>query len=312
MMAAERVLTAPVCLSIGVFDGVHVGHQHLIRSMVTQAKEHGLVSACLTFDPDPEAVLVPDHPPLALSTVEERVERIRDLGVAHIQVLPFTTELAHQTAYEFLAGLRARYDLRTLCVGSDFALGRERTGTVDVLQDIGQQLGFAVSPTALLEAAGRPVSSTWIRELLAAGDVERASELLGRPYCLEGRVETGMQRGRQLGFPTANVRPPSGRALPADGVYFVRASRTDSQSSSGETWNGVVNLGSRPTFDEHERLLETYLLDFTGDLYGAELRVCFIKQLRGIQRFSGIDELKAQIEKDVVAARQLAGGHTQA
>ncbi len=309
-MAAERMHAGPVCLTIGVFDGVHVGHQHLIRSMLTQAKEHGLVSACLTFDPDPEAVLFPDHPPLALSTVAERVERIRDLGVDHIQVLPFTVELAHQTPDEFLAGLRARYDIRTLCVGSDFALGRERTGTVEILREVGSRRGFTVARIELLQRDGRPISSTWVRELLAAGDVAHAGELLGRPYCLQGLVETGMQRGRQLGFPTANVRPPQGRALPADGVYFVRASRAGSHDE--EPWDGVVNLGARPTFDEHERLLETHLLDFSGDLYGAELSVCFIEQLRGIRRFSGIDELKAQIEKDVAAARQLAAGPDRA
>ncbi len=307
MIDVARVVAAPVCLTIGVFDGVHLGHQYLIRSMLAQAKREGLASACLTFDPDPEAVLVPEHPPLALSSVAERVELIRELGVEHIQVLTFTEALAHQSAAEFIAELRARYDLRTLFVGTDFALGHERTGTVDVLRELGRQQGFSVGAVELLNDHGRPISSTWIRELLAAGDVVRAAELLGRPYCLEGPVETGMRRGRQLGFPTANIRPPKGRALPADGVYFVRVSRVGKGMADERAWNGVINLGARPTFDEMERILETHLLDFSGDLYGARLRVCFIKQLRGIQRFSGIEELRSQIEKDVAAARELAG-----
>jgi riboflavin kinase/FMN adenylyltransferase len=277
--------------------------------MLGYAMSNGLASACVTFDPDPEAVLFPDRPPPVLSTVSERTSRIHALGVEHIDVLPFTEALARLQPEEFLAELRARYDIRILCVGSDFALGRERSGNVDVLRQLGREIGFTVEPVELLRHQDRPISSTWIRELLAGGDVIGAGELLGGPYCLSGVVETGMQRGRQLGFPTANVRPPAGRALPADGVYFVRAVRIDGAGEvSAGPWSGVVNLGARPTFDEMERLLETHLLDFAGDLYGAPLRVCFLRQLRGIQKFSGVEELRAQISRDVEVARELAKG----
>jgi riboflavin kinase/FMN adenylyltransferase len=307
MMERSTRFPRPVCLTIGVFDGVHRGHQHLFRTMLGHAASQGLAPACVTFEPDPEAVLFPDRPPPMLSTVEERVELIRALGVEHIEVLQFTETLARLQPEQFLAEMGTRFDLRLLCIGSDFALGRERAGTVDVLRQLGRQMGFTVEPVELLMRGDRPISSTWIRELLAAGDVSGAGDLLGRAYCLEGVVETGMQRGRQLGFPTANVRPPPGRALPADGVYFVQATRIDSAAESNTVpWSGVVNLGARPTFDETERLIETHLLDFSGDLYGAILRVCFLRQLRGIQKFAGIDELRAQIARDVEAARELA------
>lgn len=303
-MNTSAPLNEPVCLTIGVFDGVHRGHQHLIRTTIEYAAARGLVPACLTFHPDPEAVLAPDRPPPALSTVEERVKLIRALGMPYVQVLEFSEVLARKSPREFLDELRARFRVRVLCVGADFALGHERMGTVDVLRELGREMGFTVEAVDLVRHQGRPISSTWIRELLAAGDVELANELLGRPYCLDGVVESGARRGQQLGFPTANVRPPTGRALPADGVYFVRASRAD--GAGQETWSGVVNLGARPTFEEAERLLEIHLLDFQGDLYGARLSICFLRQLRQIQKFAGVDELRAQIAQDIAVARELA------
>jgi riboflavin kinase/FMN adenylyltransferase len=199
---------------------------------------------------------------------------------------------------------------------------------VRILSELGAERGFGVIAVEPLRHAGRPISSTWIREALGVGDVGLAQELLGRPYCIEGMVVSGMRRGRQLGFPTANVIPPEGRALPADGVYFAHVALAGRQEPNGndarETAEGsamlqsttsagssdpgfaVVNLGARPTFDEPERILEAHVLDYRGDLYGSRLNVCFLRQIRGIQRFAGVDELRDQIGRDVALARDLA------
>lgn len=299
----------PVVMTIGVFDGVHRGHQDLIRGMVEAAAAEDVATVSVTFDPDPEVVLRPEHRHLALSTMEERTALLLSLGIRDVEIVPFTPAVASQTPEEFVDGLCANYQLRSLWVAADFALGRGRSGTVDRLREIGRDRRFEVVAVELLMHGGRPISATWIREALAAGDVRLAAELLGRSYCLRGRVAPGAQRGRTLGFPTANIVPPPGRALPADGVYFVRVSGPElgsaTQGPGDDARYGVVNLGGRPTFEETERLLETHILDFSGELYDSELEVCFVEQLRGIQRFASVDELRAQIERDVAAARRL-------
>src|SRR5581483_11901720 len=272
--------------------------------------EEGLQPIAITFDPDPDRVVHPELPPPALCSLAERRRMLASLG-AQVDVVPFTREVSLETAEEFLGRLQQRYAIAHLWVGEDFALGHERQATVEQLRELGRRMGFAVSAVPLLEHEGRPITSTWIRHALADGDVRLAAALLGRPYCVEGVVEPGAQRGRQIGFPTANVLPPPGRALPADGVYFVevRVRRGPDGSEAGQEETpayGVVNLGSCPTFDEAERLIETHVLDFQGDLYGARLSVSFIEQLRGIRRFAGIEELKTQIERDVAQARQMA------
>lgn len=294
---------APVALTVGVFDGVHRGHQHLVSQMVSWATEHGAQTACVTLDPDPEVVLRPGRRHLGLSTAEERSSLLLGLGLGRVEIVPFTEELAHQTPQEFLQGLQERYQLRALWAGSDFALGRDRAGTVQLLQRIGGDLGFEVIAVDPLREGSRVISSTWIRELLVEGNVAVCTQLLGRPYCIEGVVAPGMRRGHEIGFPTANIAPPPGRAMPADGVYLVRVAMP--LDSEAQRWYGVVNLGGRPTFGEAERLLEAHVLDFEGELYGARLRLCFLGQLRGIQRFASVQELRAQIERDVALAREL-------
>jgi riboflavin kinase/FMN adenylyltransferase len=303
-MTADPTLPRdPVAVTIGVFDGVHRGHQDLISQMVLEARRRGHRSVCVTFDPDPAVVLHPESGQLALSSLAERTERLGALGVDHVEVVPFSRNLASETPEEFIAALQARFELRSLWVGADFALGRDRSGTVETLRAIGQSSGFEVVALELLRHDGRPISATWIRELLREGDVATCATLLGRPHCIGGPVVAGMQRGRQIGFPTANVVPPAGRACPADGVYFVGVRV---QGSGALTGYGVVNLGARPTFAETERLLETYILDFNGDLYGTEIEVCFLQRLRGVRRFEGVGELKTQIERDVALAVELA------
>ena len=297
----------PVALTIGVFDGVHRGHQDLVRQMLEAAARDHLDSACVTFHPDPEVVLRPQQRHIELSTMQDRVTRLIALGIGHVEVVPFNQAVASQTPEEFIDGLCSRYRLRSLWVAANFALGRGRTGTVDRLQGIGAERGFEVQAVDLLVKDDRPISATWIREALAVGDVRLAADLLGRPYCLAGRVAAGARRGRTLGFPTANIVPPLGRALPADGVYFVHVTGGGVESAAASLpRHAVVNLGSRPTFDETERLLETHILDFSGELYDTELEVCFLEQLRGIRKFASVDELREQIERDVAAARELA------
>jgi riboflavin kinase / FMN adenylyltransferase len=309
--------STPVSLAIGVFDGVHRGHQDLLHHTVADAQASGFVPAALTFDPDPETLVHPERDCRSLSTIAEREMLFRQLGIARIEIVSFTPEVAAQTAEEFLSALRERCNYQHLFVGEDFALGHDRAGTVEVLRRLGEERGFLVTGVPLLKHEGRAISSTWIREALAAGDVRLAQTLLGRPYAISGVVETGAQRGRHLGFPTANVAPPPGRALPTDGVYFVEVEVLDAPAEDGRQTNSlragasayaVVNLGGRPTFGETERLLETHILDFQGDIYGAHLRVAFIEQLRGVQRFASVDELRLQIERDVATARRRIAG----
>jgi riboflavin kinase/FMN adenylyltransferase len=299
-MSQPEVEDEPVDLTIGVFDGVHRGHQHLIQQMVAGAAASGRATACVTFDPDPEAVLYPQRQPFGLSSVVERLERLQALGIGRVELLPFTWEIARQSPWEFMSWLHERFRLHRLWVGVDFALGRDRTGTVETLAQIGQTLGFGVVALEPLQEVGRPISSTWIREAVSQGDVSLAASLLGRQYCLEGSVIEGARRGRQLGFPTANVVPPRGRAIPSDGVYFVEA------NWSGISYAAVANLGPRPTFHEAERLLEVHVLDYDGELYGTNLEVCFRQRLREVRKFETVQDLSTQIQKDVATARSLA------
>lgn len=288
-------------VAVGVFDGVHRGHQHLLGAMVEASRRDGRTAICITLDPDPEAVLHPEQPWAALCRVEERLERLRALELDSVEILSFDARVARQSADEFVDWLIARYPVAGLWGGLDFALGRERSGTIDALRALGSARGFQVVSIDRLEEEGHPISATRIRQLLRAGEVELAARLLGRPYTLSGEVAHGAERGRLLGFPTANVVPTDGLVLPADGVYFVGA------QGEGLRTFGVANLGSRPTFEEHERLLETHLLDFSGDLYGATLVVSFLSQLRPTRKFGSVDELAAQITRDVEAARALMG-----
>lgn len=289
-------------IAIGVFDGVHLGHRYLFERMVEESAREGLSTTCLTLDPDPELVLHPERTPQALCSLDARVSFLRSAGIERVDVLPFTNAVADQSAFEFLSWVQRAQGLRALWAGSDFALGKDRSGTLKVIEEIGRSLGFKVCAVPPLQDGGRVISSTWIRESLEQGDVHQAMELLGRPYAIEGQVAEGARRGRLLGFPTANVIPPLGRALPADGVYVVRVLVKDVDHY------GVANLGARPTFDENQRLLETHLLDFDGDLYGDTLEIQFLERLRGVERFPTVDDLRAQIGRDVVSAREAVTG----
>ncbi len=295
----EHLPEAETCVTIGSFDGLHLGHQFLLRQLVACARSPGRQSIVLTFHPHPRAVLQPESLPTTLSSPEERAQMMAALGVDWLVTLPFTRELAATPAQEFLASLVGALRLRELWVGPGFALGRNREGGLAALQQMAPGLGFAIHIVPPLEIDGAPVSSTRIRTLLAEGDVARAADLLGRPYAFQAEVVHGAARGRTLGFRTANLSVTATRAMPLDGVYAVRA-------VLGETrWPGVASIGIRPSFDAGERNLEVHLLDFEGDLYGQPLRVEFVQRLRPNRRFDDVQELIVQVQQDMADARRI-------
>jgi len=292
-------LNRPAFLTIGNFDGVHRGHQMLVSGLAAAAHAAGCQAGLLTFDPHPLAVLRPDAPLLYLTSPEERAELLAALGLDFVLILPFDRAIAALPAAEFMRRLVARVPLCTLWIGPDFALGRGREGSTAQLREIGRNLGYDVHVTRQYDWQGEPVRSSRIRVLMAEdGAVDQAAELLGRPYQVSGPVTLGAQRGRRLGFPTANIQLPKGRLLPAYGVYACWAWR-------GQTGlPAVVNVGVRPSFDNGQPSVEAYLLDFDDDLYGETLGLSFIRRLRGEERFADIQALIAQIGRDAAEARR--------
>jgi riboflavin kinase/FMN adenylyltransferase len=286
-----------VVATIGAFDGIHRGHQLLLGQVVDRARALGVGSLCVTFDPHPDLVLYPER---HLTYLTDRVEKdrvLRQLGMDEVQIIEFTRELSMLNPEEFLGLISEEHPLAELWVGPDFALGRGRSGTISALAELGRVQGFALHVVPPQRVEREVISSTFIRSLLAQGNVRHANRLLGRRYRVSGTVEEGAARGRQLGFPTANVHPDPRRALPTDGVYAAVV------PLDGAEHRAVVNLGSRPTFQEGERLLEVHLLDIKVDLYGRTLDVDFVDRLRDVQKFDGIEALKAQIARDAEAAR---------
>ncbi len=295
----------PTTLTIGVFDGVHVGHQHLIAQAVARARAQGVRSTAITFDPHPAEVLGRGEPPQYLTDLAERKALIRAIGIDTVVTLHFTPTVAGLTADAFMAEIKARLGVSELWVGPDFALGRGRHGTVPVLREIGQKIGFTVHTVDPLVREGVVVSSSLIRRRLADGEVEAAARFLGRPYALSGRVEHGDHRGRSLGFPTANIPLDPRRVAPADGVYLVIAAMAHGRLPA------VANVGTRPSFGSGRRALEVHVLDFTGDLYGQHLRAEFVRRLRPEARFASIEDLKRQIARDAEAARRYFSAHPE-
>jgi riboflavin kinase/FMN adenylyltransferase len=287
----------PLVLTIGTFDGVHRGHQHLARQIVERADALGGTSAVLTFDPHPRTVLAPDKITHILSTPEERAQRLAGLGVGLFVVLPFTHEVAALSAEEFLRRVKGHLCLRELWVGQGFALGRGRQGDVSSLAALAEALDFELHMVQPLLDAGAPISSTRIRRAIHEGQMDEASRLLGRHYALDAVVVSGAQRGRNLGFRTANMRLPAERVLPGHGVYAVWA------VLGQERFQGVANVGIRPSFDAGEVLIEVHLLDFDRDIYGQTLSVAFVSRLRPELRFADITALIAQMQQDVAQAR---------
>ena len=289
-------------VTIGNFDGVHLGHQALVRRTLEVCAENGLDCVVVTFAPHPRTVLAPERPHAPLTTRAERFALLERLGVRRILELPFTRKLAALPPAAFVREYLLPLRPRNLVVGHDFTLGRERSGHPAVLQALGRDLGFAVEQVAAVMAGGAPVSSTRLRGCLAEGDVALARRLLGRPYALAGTVAHGEGRGRGLGFPTANLEGAA-TLLPANGVYATRA------LCGGRRFDAVTNIGRKPTFGGDRLTVESFLLDAGGDFYGQDLRLEFAGRLRGERRFADADALSRQIAADVAAARGLLAAH---
>jgi riboflavin kinase/FMN adenylyltransferase len=287
-------------LTVGTFDGVHLGHRDNLRRVRERAAALALPPAVVTFRPHPLEVVNPPAAPMLLTPGDEQLDALRLDGRIDVIVLAFTPELAKHSAEDFVRELLiGQYHVRELVVGYDHGLGRGRQGDAAMLTALGGELGFSVGvvpPT--LDAAGAPISSSAIRSAVAHGDLERARRDLGRRYSFAGTVVPGEQRGRELGYPTLNIALPSARKLlPPDGVYAVRA------SSERGVFGGMMNLGARPTFDELERTLEVHLFDVTGDWYGERVSVELIHRLRDTTRFASLDALTAQLARDAEQAR---------
>ena len=293
-------------VTIGNFDGVHLGHRALVDRTVAAAAARGARSVALTFDPHPAAVVRPDDVPPALQSIDQRVATLRSHGVDDVDVVAFDTTLAALAPEDFIADvLVARHTPELVIVGENFRFGHRAEGDVARLAALGARHGFAVEAIGLVDAGDGAVSSSALRALLAAGDLDAVTRGLGRRFALDGEVVPGDGRGRTIGVPTANVAVDAGRALPADGVYACWATPEGERSVPA-----VVNIGWRPTFDGSSRTVEAHLLvEDAPDLYGQRLSLAFVARIRGEERFDGPEALVARIGEDVRAARRiLAGG----
>jgi riboflavin kinase/FMN adenylyltransferase len=287
-------------VTVGTFDGVHLGHRDVLARVAARAREIGRRSVLVTFDPHPLEVVNPAAAPLLLTVGEEKLELLAESGIDYAIVVPFTPALARHTAEQFVDRvLRARARMGELIIGYDHGLGRGRAGDVDALQALGARRGFGVEVVAPVTAGdARPISSTSIRRAIAGGDLHRAAVWLGRLYSVGGRVNQGERRGRLLGYPTINLSLPSPRKLlPPEGVYAVRV-----QTPFGP-FGGMMNLGPRPTFGDPSLSLEVHLFDADVALYGAHVRIEFVRRLRDTRRFPDADALVAQLRRDEEMAR---------
>lgn len=303
-VAAHQPVGWPdVAVAVGNFDGVHRGHQELVRAMVAEARAMSGTAVVLTFDPHPVQIVAPRTAPGTLLSLEQRAEILATLSVDQLAVLPFDRGLSRLPPGDFVAAvLRDTLAARAVVVGESFRFGARRQGDVSTLVSLGKDLGFRVRALAPLLAGGRPISSSRIREALVSGHVREAGELLGREFFVEGTVVQGAGRGRTIGVPTANLEPES-KLLPAVGVYAGRF--RDLDDSTGRRHSCVVNVGRRPTFDAGELTVEAHLLGFDGDLYGHRARLFFTARLRDERRFDGPEALLTQIRQDMGRARAL-------
>jgi riboflavin kinase/FMN adenylyltransferase len=291
-------------VTIGVFDGVHRGHQEIIGRAVKQARDLGLQSVVVTFDPHPAEVVRPGSHPAVLTEPARQAELIEALGVDALCVVPFTPDFSRLAPEEFVHDVLVEsLHAAEVVVGENFRFGRRAAGDVSLLAQLGRRFGFTVTVPSLVTTDRVAYSSTYIRACVAAGDVTTAAAALGRPHRLEGIVVRGDQRGRELGFPTANLLPGRYAAVPADGVYaaWCRLPRPD------ERYRAAVSIGTNPTFSGRERRVEAYLLDYDGDLYGERITLDFVAHLREMRSYDSVDPLLAQIREDIARARELLG-----
>lgn len=289
----------PTTVTLGVFDGLHLGHQEIMHTVVARAQATQTVPTVLTFSPHPRVVLHPATAPPLLQTFAQKAEGLGILGIQQIIVLEFTPELASMSAEDFIRKILCQsLEAQEIYLGKGFAFGRGREGNIEKLKELSSRFNFVAAEVGEIVLHGRRISSTMVRRLIQAGRMNLARRMLGRPYGVEGIVMEGRKVGRQLQFPTANLVPQNA-VLPADGVY-VTLTLVD-----GQWRRSVTNIGMRPTFGSlTERVVESHLLDFEGNLYGATLRLRFLRRLRGEQKFASLDALKAQIGQDCDRARR--------
>jgi len=289
-----------VSMAIGMFDGVHLGHQQLIRQAVADAEQHEGAAVVVTFDRHPNSIVAPGRVPPLIYSEAQKLRAIEGLGADAVVIIPFTPDFSQQPAESFVRLLASRFTpLHSVCVGDSFVFGHRRNGNVSLLQQLGRDLHFVVHGIAAVALDHEVVSSTRIREAIRAGDFNAALQMLGREYALCGRIVRGDELGRKLGFPTANL-DVADLLVPPHGVYAAHA------YAEGHRHRAVVNIGVRPTLgnDSPQLRVEAHLLDFDGDLYGRDMELTFVEKLRDEQKFSTLEELRGQIARDIAAARE--------
>ncbi|MDQ2796098.1 MAG: bifunctional riboflavin kinase/FAD synthetase [Actinomycetota bacterium] len=299
-------------VTIGVFDGIHRGHAQIIGDAVSLAAEQGIPSALITFVPHPSEVVRPGSHPPVLTSIVRRAELVAELGVDVFVALPFSLEFSKMAPDEFVHhALVERLHASAVIVGENFRYGHKAAGDVDLLAKLGRRFGFIARGVPLVHDGDTPLSATYVRSCVQAGDMTRAAEVLGRPHRVDGVVVRGDQRGRQLGFPTANLRCDPWAAVPADGVYAGRVVQLDEWGRTPGTpalGLSAISIGTNPTFDVQGRRVEAHILDFDADIYGENIGIEFVQRLRGMERFDGIDALVKQMDADVVQTREIMAG----
>ena len=286
----------PSAITVGSFDGVHLGHQAILKQVLSHARDKGLSAVAVTFDPHPRQVLGKGNQPIALlTTLEEKLALFESMGFEEGVVIPFDRNFAALSSREFVEKLNTALDLQAFIIGYDHHFGRNREGSITELKSLGKDLGFAVEQVGPVEIGGMVSSSTRIREALRNGDIETATQFLGRPYQINGVVQRGDGRGRTLGFPTANIALGSQeKLLPAKGVYAV-----DVSLKQGD-FRGMMNIGTRPTFEFERLTLEVHLFNFQASIYDEEISVRLLKYVRPEKKFAGVEALQEQLEKDKI------------
>jgi riboflavin kinase/FMN adenylyltransferase len=287
-----------ICLAIGVFDGVHLGHQQIIRQTIADARQHDAIALVLTFDRHPNSIVAPDKVPPLIYSLPQKLRAIESLGADAVLLIKFDKQFSEQSGEEFIRSLtRDLGKVHSICVGADFVFGNKRSGNVELLKKLGTELNFSVHGLAAVSLDGEIVRSTRIREAVRAGDFDAASQMLGRPYAISGRVVEGDRLGRQLGFPTANL-DATNLILPTNGVY------SGCTKLKGQLYRVALNIGLRPTVASMPQLrVEAHLLDFDGNLYGEELEVEMGGKLRDEKKFASAVELRGQIARDIAQIR---------